>query len=346
MPKNNFDFLRFVFAFSVILAHIHDLTINQQAFPAGKYVDSFIAVSGFFIISGFLITLSYSRRKSFSDYIVKRARRIMPAYIFVIVICSILLAAVSSLNVVEYFTNPSFYQYLLANLVFLNFIHPCLPGVFNQNYSCAVDGSLWTLKVEVAFYLILPLVYYIVNKWRKKWPALVTLYILCLLYNYALYGWFQHHPNPGLYFTLSHQLPSLMSYFLAGMVIYFYFDKILSHKRLLFWIAVPVYALEYYWGLQVLRPLALTLIIFYVAYSFNFLNDFGKYGDFSYGIYIFHFPVIQLFIHYGIYQNYPAWLSVGFTLLISLVLGVLSWNLVEKRFLTRARVSHYNGKPV
>jgi peptidoglycan/LPS O-acetylase OafA/YrhL len=75
MKNNNFDFLRFFFAFVVILEHIYNLTINNEVLAAGKYVDSFIAVSGFFIISGFLITISYSRASGPKDYLVKRGRR-------------------------------------------------------------------------------------------------------------------------------------------------------------------------------------------------------------------------------------------------------------------------------
>ena len=341
MQKNNFDFLRFIFAFGVILAHIYELTINSEVFPAAKHIDSFIAVSGFFIISGFLITNSYSRCQNLKDYLVKRARRILPAYIFVIVICSIVLSLASTFSFGHYFSSNSLYQYVGANLLFLNFLHPCLPGVFDHNFMCAVDGSLWTLKVEVSFYLILPIIFYLIMRTGKKAPALFILYVLSLTYNFCLYKYFQVHQNPSLYFTLSHQLPSLMPYFIAGMAVFFYFDSMLKYKTLLFLIALPVYLGEYYWGFEILRPLALTIIIFYVAYSFSFLNNFAKYGDFSYGIYIFHFPVIQLFIACGLYQKYPSWISVTLTLLISLILGVLSWNFIEKKFLTKARVSHY-----
>jgi peptidoglycan/LPS O-acetylase OafA/YrhL len=48
-----------------------------------------------------------------------------------------------------------------------------------------------------------------------------------------------------------------------------------------------------------------------------------------------------LFVYYGIYKNHPVWLSVSLTLLISVLLGVLSWNFIEKKFLTKARVRHY-----
>jgi peptidoglycan/LPS O-acetylase OafA/YrhL len=341
MKNNNFDFLRFFFAFVVILEHIYNLTINNEVLAAGKYVDSFIAVSGFFIISGFLITISYSRASGPKDYLVKRGRRILPAYLFVIVFFSVVLSIASTLSFKQYFGSGSFYQYLGANLLFLNFLHPCLPGVFESNYMCAVDGSLWTLKVEVSFYLVLPLIFYLIKIIPQKGLVLAVLYCLSLLWSFLLGRYFQIHPNPGLYFTLSHQLPSLMPYFIAGMALYFYFDKVLRHKTTLMLIALPIYLAEYYFDYQVLRPVALALIIFYIAYSFSFLNNFGRYGDFSYGIYIFHFPVIQLFVYYGIYKNYPAWLSVSLTLLISVLLGVLSWNFIEKKFLTKARVRHY-----
>jgi peptidoglycan/LPS O-acetylase OafA/YrhL len=343
MQKNNFDFLRFLFAFIVVLAHIYELTKNQNILPSWEHIDSFIPVAGFFIISGFLITNSYSRSKSLSDYFVKRAQRLLPGYLFVVVICSLLFAFISTLSVHDYFTSSSLYKYFAANSIFLNFLQPCLPGVFENNLMCAVDGSFWTIKVEVSFYLVLPLLCYFINRTNKKGFVLTVFYILTLVYNYLLYRYFQVHVNPGLYFTLSHQLPSLMPYFIAGMALHYYFDEIFHRKVFFVLIAIPVFLVEYYLDYQVLRPIALSIIVFYLSYGFKWFNNFGRFGDFSYGLYIFHFPVIQVFVYYNLFKNYNTVVAVTITILTSVALAILSWNFIEKRFLKRA--VHLPNKP-
>ena len=339
MQKNNFDFLRFVFAFLVVLAHTYELSGNIGALHALSIIDTFIPVSGFFIISGFLITRSYSASKTLGQYFIKRIKRLMPGYLFIIIGSALGLSLISTLGLSGYFHSASLYKYLSANLVFLNFLHPCLPGVFDKNTMCAINGSLWTIKVEVSFYIIIPLLFYFINKSNRKLILLSVLYILAVLYNYGLYEFFQkwtgHH---GLYFTLSHQLPSLMVYFIAGMAIHFYFDIIMKYKNLLVLIALPVFILEYVLNVEILKPLALSIIIFYVAYSFKAFNNFGKFGDFSYGIYIFHFPLIQLFIYYGMFNKYDPWMVTVIIALTTCILAVLSWHLLEKQFLKRRTV--------
>lgn len=335
MNKNNFDFLRFVFAFMVVLAHISVLTQNLNTFPVFAHIDSFLPVCGFFIISGFLITASYSKSKSLVIYLKKRANRLLPGYILIILATALLFVFISSFSFTAYFTNKEFYKYLASNLVFLNFLHPCLPGVFEKNIMCAVNGSLWTLKVEVSFYILVPILFFLIKKLKRRFLFLTTLYILVLVQNFLLAKLLQSK-NPALYFTMSHQLPALMTYFISGMGLHFYFDFVFKNKGILATIALPVFLFEYYFHYQYLLPIALGILLFYFAYSkvFSFFNHFGKYGDFSYGVYIFHFPLIQLFVYLGLFGfNYNRWVVVSFLILLVISIAVCSWNYLEKRFL-------------
>ncbi|MCE2740513.1 MAG: acyltransferase family protein, partial [Sphingobacteriales bacterium] len=85
MGKNNFDFLRFAFALVVVFSHIIDLSLAPSLQYLKPFFDTHISVTGFFIISGCLISASYLRSTSLSSYFEKRARRLLPAYILVIV---------------------------------------------------------------------------------------------------------------------------------------------------------------------------------------------------------------------------------------------------------------------
>jgi peptidoglycan/LPS O-acetylase OafA/YrhL len=336
MQKNNFDFLRFGFALTVVLAHVYELSghISQLSYLAGW--DSFIAVAGFFIISGFLITQSYSRSKNLKDYFEKRAKRLLPAYIFIILVCAMGLSAISTFKFSAYFLDSALYKYILFNATFLNFLHPCLPGVFNNNAMCAINGSLWTIKIEVSFYIVLPILFHYINRSKKKYLLLISMYVIALIYNYALYKVFQNGTNKdNLYFTLTHQLPSLMPYFIAGMALHFYFDEIMKFKNKLILAALAIFGIEYLFNYEIFRPIALAIIVFYLAYSFKPFNNWGKFGDFSYGIYLFHFPIIQIFVYYSLFQKFNPSAVLFFAILIILAMAYLSWNLLEKRFLKR-----------
>ena len=336
MNKNNFDFLRFLFAFVVILSHIIDLSLYPDFLFLKKFFDTHLSVTGFFIISGFLIAGSYVKTQNIRKYFVKRAKRLLPAYLFIITLCAIFLSIFSSFNLSEYFLNSMLYKYFFANLFFVNFLQPCLPGVFLNNILCTINGALWTIKVEVSFYILLPLIILLINKFEKKIAVFISIYILGLLYILALYyANFIIPEKQGLLLILKHQLPGFLTYFISGISLFYYFDFYMKYKNKLAVISIIVFSIEYYFNLEILRPIAMSLLILYFAYGFKFLNNWGKYGDFSYGIYIYHFPIIQLVVSLNLFHKFNPFL-VAFSIIITVfLLAFLSWNLLEKRFLKR-----------
>ena len=122
------------------------------------------AVQCFFIISGYLIFQSYERSKSLKDYVIKRVKRLFPGLWFCILLTCILGLFLTNLPLNEYF-GKDLVKYLIANFSTLNFLSPRLPGVFVGNpESGFVNGSLWTLKVELFFYISVPILFYIFKK--------------------------------------------------------------------------------------------------------------------------------------------------------------------------------------
>ena len=150
---NCFDFMRYFFAVSLIIVHFCTLAdVDQFWIITGP-----IRVKAFFIISGFLVFYSYIKREDLKDYIEKRIRRILPPYFLVVISCVLLGFFITSLSKQDYVTSKETYKYLISNFSFLNFIQPTLPGVFESNPMPAVNGSLWTMKVEVMFYVSVPI---------------------------------------------------------------------------------------------------------------------------------------------------------------------------------------------
>jgi peptidoglycan/LPS O-acetylase OafA/YrhL len=337
--ENGFDVLRLFFAFSVFIGHFGVLTPVHIYWP----VSPSMGVAGFFIISGFLITRSYYRSSGFWDYAVKRIRRIVPAYFFIVIASALLLSFVSSLSLQEYFTSKDFYQYLAANLSFLNFIQPTLPGVFTDNLLPFVNGSLWTIKVELALYTFLPFLALFLK--RKIGFVLFGTYMFSLLFYYFM-SYLHDSSNNALYLILRRQFLGQIRFFVAGVIVLFYFDFII--ERNIKWFLYPsvfIFLLRYVvqsWIIDCLFPLSFAVLIIWFAYYFGKLSVLSRYGDFSYGFYLFHFPIIQVFVHSGWFKENPVLLLLACFGSI-LLLSCLSWHLLEKHILKRKSATVTNN---
>jgi len=328
---NNFDFLRVVFAFTVAFAHLIELSDLEILKPLKIYFNTRLAIDGFFIVSGFLIAKSFENSKTIKEYIIRRAKRIIPAYAVVILVSALFFSAISTSSLSEYFSNIQFWKYLTANLSFQNYLEPCLPGVFETNKFCAVNGALWTIKVEEAFYLLVPLFYWFVRSKKFNFYLLIVIvYLLSVFY----YMYFLSIDN----YRIAKQLPGALAFFATGIVFYKNFSLLQKWKDYIIIPCLIVFFLEQYiLKTQLLKPVAFGFMVFYITYSFKFLNNFGKYGDFTYGIYIYHFPLIQLFVSLGLFNKYPSFLVCVLVLMLTLVLSILSWYLIELPYLSKNR---------
>lgn len=328
---NNFDFLRLFFAFSVFVHHFAILTNNTIFWP----ISSQMAVAGFFVISGFLITKSFYRSPSIKNYLLKRIRRIVPAYFFIVLTCAIGLSTISPYSTIAYFTAADFWKYLLANLSFLNFIQPTLPGVFAQNPEPFVNGALWTIKVELMLYLSVPICAYLIRKIAFKW-LFVVLYVL----SFGFIQWMNslyYASGNDVYLILNRQVIGQFGFFASGILLLFYFDFFQKNIRYFFPIAAVVVVLYCTYTAVLLRflfPFSFAIVIIGIAYNFRYLNNVAKYGDISYGMYLFHYPIIQLVVASNFHQQHPINAFLLSLILVS-VLSFASWHLLEKRFLKR-----------
>lgn len=322
ITKNNFDFIRVLLAFIVFVGHLGTLSFSKEL-SVLEHSPVEIAVFGFFIVSGFLIARSYERSSSLPSYARKRFNRIVPGYLLVVFLCATLLSLVSKLSIAEYFSNTQVYKYLFWNSIFLNFKAPNLPEVFNNG---AVNGALWTIKIEICFYIAVPLMFLLFGKNNKyRNISLIVLYFLSLAY----LNYFEMIGKA----SISRQIPGALCYFIGGMLIYFNFDKFIQHKHTLFIIAIITVWIDLIFHIKFFSPMMLSIIVLYIAYSFKFLNNFGKYGDFTYGIYIFHFPIIRTFTALGLFEDYNPYFMGFVCMLVVIAVGITSWHFYEKRFL-------------
>jgi peptidoglycan/LPS O-acetylase OafA/YrhL len=340
LKSNNFDILRLGLALIVCLVHAADLSQFPALVPIALFLSSDLAVKSFFVVSGFLIFMSYEKSPDLKTYLVRRGRRIYPAYFAIVLACALMLFFTSSKTAAEYFSG-TWVRYVVANLVFLNTLQPTLPGVFENNYMHAVNGALWTLKVEVMFYLTVP---FLAHTFRRfGWArGLATVYAASLAYSFVMHSLAASTGNP-IYTELAKQLPGQLSYFMAGAAIYYYFPLFEKHIRTIVPCAIAAYMASKFFSIGVITPAALACVVLAIVFFIPPIRLFK--GDYSYGVYIVHFPLIQMLLHNGTLADRP--LLFLLTCVVMAAAGAfVMWELVESRFIRLvqpAKVDRHQG---
>lgn len=327
--KNNFDWLRLIFASMVVFFHIGILS-QSPAFTWMMGISATFAVQAFFVVSGYLVIMSCENSRSLREYARKRLFRIAPAYIFVVVAAAVLLSMMSTLSFAEYFSSSGFWRYIGMNLALANFNAPSLPGVFAHQYESAVNVSLWTIKIEVLFYACAPVIVWAIRRVGYR-LALGTVFLLSTAWmvGFSVIG---EHVGNEFYLKLAKQLPGQMAFFAGGAWCYY---ATRGGARPPIWAAVlgvAFYALGNGWLYLLGAPLAVAAVVSWAALSMPRIGDIGKHGDFSFGIYLFHVPIVQTVISLGYFSAAPV-PTLLITLVIIVVVAALSWNFIEKPFL-------------
>lgn len=318
--SNCFDFLRYLFAFSLIISHYSTLTGTPQLW----FITGSMRVKAFFCITGFLVTYSFLRRGcDIRSYAVKRFVRIVPAYVVTILFCLALGCCVTTLPFADFVAHPQTFAYGIANLLMLNWLQPCLPGVFEANVMSAVNGSLWTMKVETAFYVLVPVLVWFAARAGRASLTLTLMTASVAAYNVL--------PVQLQYFT----------FFFGGMTILLFYDRFCRHSTILMILATLCETLLYtdlfphiHPLLQAAEPLTFPCMLIYMAYHLPMLNLIRRYDNITYGLFLYHFPVAQVFVSYG-WAAEHFWLSFAAVTLVTSLLAMLSWRLIEQPLINR-----------
>jgi len=331
--NNNFDSVRIVLALIVVFAHILALTQLNDFNIFELIFNSNFAVKGFFAISGFLVMKSYLNSKNIFEYGEKRFRRIYPAYFIAIILCLCIGLIVTKLNTIDFIKSNDTLKYLFFNLIFLNFIQPTLPSVFTDNPIQALDGSLWTIKIELMLYFCIPLLVFFFNRFGSLKTS-IFVYFLSIFWTYYFINIYSGVKGE----EIARQFPGQIAYFTIGSL-YFENKKIFNKLKLISLISLlTIFITNNSFIRLFVDPIAYSSIVIFLANS-NYKNiKIGKYGDISYGIYLYHFPIIQLIIFSGLFKL-NAWIGLFSVFLLTITMSLLSWHIVEKKLLKRS--SHY-----
>lgn len=325
---NNFDALRVGAAALVSIGHSFGLLENAEFGPQlfGSAVDV-TRVAIFFAVSGYLVTRSWMSDPHPGRYLAKRALRIYPAFLVTILLSVFVLGALLTwLPLDEYLTREYTLRYL-GNLILMPSY--ALPGVFEGNYLNAVNGSLWTIPVEVACYLLLMTVALLAR--RHTAPVFLVIGVLSAVASRLLFA-------EGLRVVIwGTDLAQALT-----VIPYFAFGAFLASTRMRLSVRLDVAVVLLIVGMLVsgynaeLTRGVWWIVIPYFVVAFGnsstpVVRSVGRWGDISYGLFLSSFPIQQVLI--VVAPDLPVKVSVLTTLVLASLVGFLSWHLVEKRFL-------------
>lgn len=321
---NSFDLIRHFAALLVLWTHHYPLSGYQSPLFLGWDTYGFVAVTIFFSISGYLMPSSFFNAGDFMTFMSKRCRRIFPG----LIMCTFIMCYVIGFM----FTSQNKWSYLFSLstlktwILFFSFSGRPIEGVFsNFIFKDAINGSLWTLALEFGWYLTIGLALSYTYSWRSIFFFFMGAIIFTFLIKIS------HFVSDFAFYVVP------MSYF-AMFGIAFTTGAFMSltkatwspFKWPLFFIALLF--LLIFKGrpeLPIFGTMSLTFLTIMIGTNFSdrFIN--GKF-DFSYGIYIYAFPIQQLVINC---MTHRFFLSMFISIFLTLIASFLSYRFVEKPFL-------------
>jgi peptidoglycan/LPS O-acetylase OafA/YrhL len=344
--KNNFDSLRLIFALLVVVSHSFPLTRGTNdteplsRLTGGQITFGNISVWAFFVISGLLITQSWMRSPSPISFLKRRVQRIYPGFIAAGLVSALLFVPLAAQKG-SYFP-VSLQSFLFQTLRLQTFD---IPPVFLHNPTPDIlNGSLWSIPYEFWCYIGVILLG-LTAALRHRYVA-VSVFVLAIAFH--------------LYLNISHRVLSggilgaifgyppfwatVLPFFVAGMLFHLYGGRSLLRTPLLFAALVLLIASAFVPnGLVVTMPTCGAYLLMWLAYwpALHPLH-LGRFGDFSYGTYLYAFPIQQLLVmHFGGRLQPLALFAMAAPL--SLMAGAISWFLIEKHFLSRRAEFKHEG---
>jgi peptidoglycan/LPS O-acetylase OafA/YrhL len=325
---NNFNLIRMLAASAVVVSHSFPL-------PQGHWTEPFInmgftlggaAVAVFFALSGFLIFKSFERRPSIVEFAVARILRIVPALAVVAILTAFVVGPLfTRLPLADYFGDRHSWQYV-PQVLSLRWLPGSLPGLFELNPRPQANGPLWTLYYEVACYICLGLAGLVGMLKPRYFPFLLLLYA-------AAYVILLRQTGPRQADAWNYAYLSLP--FAVGMIVYRYRGAVPAHFGLVVALGLAAAAATYCDVLgPELRLVALAYLALWAARAESpILLRYNRLGDYSYGVYIYGWPIQQMAV--SLYPDIHPLLLIAVALPAATLCGAISWYFIERPALTR-----------
>ena len=310
---NNFTLLRLLLALMVVLGHFK--LLSGTAYPSFPFNLADAAVDSFFVVSGFLIAGSYERCRGLWSFYIRRLFRLYPMYLCVVLLQTVIMLALLPNG--PFSELHSTLRYLLANVLFVNFLQYDIGGVLAGLHNPGINPSLWTLKIEIGFYVIVPAIFIATRRWG--WTVLAVIFVASAAYNLLALRLGD--------IRLARQLPGQLQFFVVGMALYLYAGN---------WRVSPIasaaIAVAFLIAWTFLHPIPSgirPLIVGAFVYTFALCTPVLRLkSDLSYSLYLLHGPLLQTLILLGVFHD-NLWFLAGIIAAV-LCLSFVTEHLVER----------------
>ncbi|MDO5052058.1 MAG: acyltransferase [Pseudoclavibacter sp.] len=338
--SNSIGFLRWLMAFAVIFSHAGPLAGFYGGADLGVQISSEqslggVAVAGFFFFSGFLITNSRMGSSTILRYFWRRALRIFPAFWLALLTTVFVLAPIAWIretgsidgywdarheSPLTYFVNNMWLDLGQRNIAGMGF---SLPFAHHGGYDW--NGSAWTLLYEFRAYILVGVLGLFGLLANRRLGALCALAII-LLNALTWTGYDMAAVSPALDdpFNVMFFAP-----FAFGMLMALYGDRIVIDDRVAIAALLAAGFAYATGGWNVWGQYGFCYALMWFAVRATRLRNWEKYGDFSYGIYIFAWPLMQFAAFFGLHR--AGWLVYHLVIVAACHLAAFgSWHLIEK----------------
>lgn len=360
---NGLTALRMTLACVILVAHGYPLGGRGHNLIEARFVGGIaladIALASFFIISGFFVTRS-ALTSSTPRFLFRRVLRIFPGYWACLVFCAFVVAPlawrIEQGTLEGFFSQPEPAMTFVTANALLGLEQAGVAGVFLNtpygvlNARSILNGSLWTLPIEFAFYLVVALlsVAGILRRARVLVPiaalgALVWFAALGTTTPPSAHDWY-HMPVVGGWYNPVY-IARFLFPFMVGATLAVYAPSVaLRHwagwtatVALVLTLFVPT--LKAVGGFWIAGQLALAYVVLWIAGSApHWYRALGWKADYSYGIYIYAFPVQQLLADVGLHLV-GHWVFVVVTLAVVIALAMVSWHMIERPMMNLKNLS-------
>ena len=342
MKENNFDFLRLALAVLVIFSHSFPLGAGSElheplrVLTHGQMTLGAFAVDLFFVMSGFLIAGSAERSRGIGSYLKKRVARIYPAFIVSAVVMALVVLPVAGGTFAEAHWPARLMDFVLETLRLREF-H--VQGAFAHNpYPGVLNGSVWSIQYEFWCYLGVAMMAAVGLLKRRGWVLACFVASLVISVAFQMQGWVLGGKLAGEVLGPPQLWARLLPFYLAGVVFYLFRGRVRLHVLGAVLAVVTLFAACWvHVGWAAVFPVAGTYLVFYVAFAkWIPMQRVGRFGDFSYGTYLYAFPIEQLLMmKFG--HAVAPWLLFAIATPLTLLAAAVSWYAVERRFLRPGR---------
>jgi peptidoglycan/LPS O-acetylase OafA/YrhL len=344
--ENSLDLLRLIAASQVMLLHTIEFTMHET--KQNLFFDLlklFPGVPIFFFVSGYLISRSFETSPSLSAFWKNRCLRIFPALILCVIVNLLMIWSTGYFKIVK----PDLMELttlFFAKITFLQFYNPDFMRGFGDG---VLNGSLWTICVELQFYVITPFLYRLINPTKNhSTTKIVALIFFFAIANRALFLLHADYSGEVLWKLYRVSFVPWVYMFLFGILVQRNFELfakyvlIISLHYLLITYIFVMFAMSFF-GIKFdnsIPPLvffSLAILAFKMGYSFIKTSKYLLKGnDISYGIYIWHMPFVNQALYLTTESSYFVNICI---FILTIISAYISWILVERNAIALKKYS-------